>query len=482
MKVLVVTGTHEYNRVAFNTMMEGFHGMDCTIKEMEETPGSLFAQVEGFPYDAIVLYNFRQELNIEHQENFKELLRRGVGLTVIHHALAGFPGWVEYEDIIGATYVLQEQSRGEKHYPRPTWKHGVEMDIKVEDAEHPVCRGITDFRILDETYKSWVYHDGNHLLLSTDNELSNFQIAWTRSWSGARVFCIQLGHDEYTFEDKNYTELLRQGIQWTKGSSDKHKGLIDVWDAEQVHARGPILIAHRGGVTGPGIPECSGMAVKMASRYQYDMVELDVQESKDHHPVIFHDGNMKQACGIDKKISDFTLEEVTAIEFLGSDETVASLDSMLRLCRLLDLGVMFDIKQGERTELYFKRIRDLIDQYGLERSCMTLGDSGVQDQLKGKVLLTIPDKMLDEVKQGKEIDLHGYYWFGVPEKWPLELVEVVQENGGLVIPALNTFRYSEAAHRSEARYDAERLLKVGVDGFQIDCVYQDYFGRAKVLE
>ena len=119
---------------------------------------------------------------------------------------------------------------------------------------------------------------------------------------------------------------------------------------------------------------------------------------------------------------------------------------------------MFDIKQGERSELYFKRIRDLIDQYGLERSCMTLGDTQVQEQLKGKVLLMIPDKM------------------------PIELIEVVQENGGLVIPALNTFRYSEEKHRSEARYNAERLLKAGVDGFQIDCVYQDYFGRPKVVE
>jgi hypothetical protein len=88
--------------------------------------------------------------------------------------------------------------------------------------------------------------------------------------------------------------------------------------------------------------------------------------------------------------------------------------------------------------------------------------------------------MLDQMKQGESVDLHGYYWFGVPETWPLELVKPVQENGALVIPALNTFRYSEDQHRSEARKDAKRLLKVGVDGFQIDCIYQDYFGRPKV--
>jgi len=256
--------------------------------------------------------------------------------------------------------------------------------------------------------------------------------------------------------------------------------LIDVWDAANVRARGPILIAHRGGVVGPAIPECSRMAVKMAATYRYDMVELDVQESQDHHPIVFHDRIMKRACGIDKEIADFTLEEVTQIHFLNSEKTITSLDSMLGLCRSLHLGVMFDIKQGERSDLYFQRILGLIDKYDLDRACMTLGDTQVKDHLRGKVLLTITDEILDQVKQGESVDLHGYYWFGVPETWPLELVKPVQNKGALVIPALNTFRYSEENHRSEARKDAERLLKAGVDGFQIDCIYQDYFGRPKV--
>jgi len=263
---------------------------------------------------------------------------------------------------------------------------------------------------------------------------------------------------------------------------EAHKALIDLWDAEQLAERVPLLIAHRGGVSGSGVPECSELALRLAADVGYDMLELDVQESKDHHPVVFHDSNMKEACGIDHKISDFTLEELEAIKFRDSDETIKSLDTMLHLCSLLKLGVMFDIKQGELSEIYFERIRELIDQYGLERSCMTIGDSQVQEELKGKALLTIRDEMLEELKKGERPDLHGFFWFGVPKKWPLELVPVVQENGGLVIPALNVFRYSEENHRAEASYDAERLLEAGVDGFQIDCAYQDYFGLPEISE
>ena len=258
--------------------------------------------------------------------------------------------------------------------------------------------------------------------------------------------------------------------------------LINVWDPVKVRYRGPILIAHRGGVVEPNIPECSKMAVKMAAVYKYDMVELDIQESKDHHPIVFHDRNMMQASGIDKKISDLTLEELSKINFVNSEEYITSLEDMLRLCSSLNLGVMLDIKSDGKNELFFKGILALIEKYQLDKACMLLGNAKAREQLKGKALLTLPKEMLDRVKQGESVDLKGYYWFGVPETWPLELIKPIQEYGALVIPALNIFRYSKENHRTEAHHDAKRLLNAGADGFQIDCIYQDYFQRPKVYE
>jgi hypothetical protein len=223
------------------------------------------------------------------------------------------------------------------------------------------------------------------------------------------------------------------------------------------------------------------LAVKLAAAHRFDLVELDVMASKDHHPVVFHDEDMLDACGIDGQISDFTLEAVTQIRFLKSDQAVTALDTMLGLCRSLNLGVMFDIKSADRGDLFFNRVLDLIEKHKLDKACMSLGNSQVlRGYLKGKVLLTLPREMLEKVKQGESVDLHGFYWFGVPTNWSIDLVKPVQENGALDIPALNTFRYSKKHHRVEVRRDAERLLKAGADGFQIDCIYQDYFGRANV--
>jgi len=221
LKVLVITGQHGYDKPAFNAMFSKFEGMQCTIREMGADPGPLFDETAGFAYNVIALYNFNQKMTDKQKANFLKLFDQGVGVVAMHHSIAGFPDWVEYENLIGATYVLKEQTRDGKHYPRPTWKHDVKMNIKVEDKEHPITKGVTDYTAHDETYQGWIYHAGNHLLLSTDNPISNPQIAWTVPHPHARVFFIQLGHDKHSFENENFLRLIRQGIIWAAGAADR---------------------------------------------------------------------------------------------------------------------------------------------------------------------------------------------------------------------------------------------------------------------
>lgn len=217
--VLVITGVHKYNVEAFQAMFDSFSGIEYVIEETGEDPGALFSDPEGFQYDVIVMYNFRQRMEDSAKVNFMQLMDRGVGLVVLHHGLGGFYDWLQYEELIGATYLLEEQIRDGILLPRPTWQHGVEMEIEIADPGHPITRGVSDFTILDETYKGWGYHNGNHLLLSTSNENSNQQIAWTRAGANNRIFCMQLGHDEHAFEHPSYRKLLTNGIEWTAQNS-----------------------------------------------------------------------------------------------------------------------------------------------------------------------------------------------------------------------------------------------------------------------
>jgi type 1 glutamine amidotransferase len=215
LSVVVITGGHGYDKKVFPKTFEGHEDLEIKIVG---TTSKIFDDISDWKYDVMVLFNFKQKINDQQKKNFIALLKeKKVGLVVLHHAIAAYPGWIEYEKIIGATYVLKAQERDGVKYPRPVWKHDVDMKIHVEDREHPITKGMEDFEIHDESYKKWVYHDGNHLLLSTDCELNNKQICWVKKYGDAKVFYMMLGHGPQIFTDENYKKVVARGIRWTGG-------------------------------------------------------------------------------------------------------------------------------------------------------------------------------------------------------------------------------------------------------------------------
>lgn len=77
------------------------------------------------------------------------------------------------------------------------------------------------------------------------------------------------------------------------------------------------IIGHRGGA-GLG-PENTIEAIRAGLKAGVDGVEFDVRVSKDGHVVLCHDDNLQRTYGIDRKISDSTLEELLqATRQLGS--------------------------------------------------------------------------------------------------------------------------------------------------------------------
>ena len=254
---------------------------------------------------------------------------------------------------------------------------------------------------------------------------------------------------------------------------------IDLSDAKAVRTHRPFLVAHRGGVIAPNAPECSLAAIRLAAEHGYRMVELDVQEAKDGEPVAFHDWSLVRACGIDRTIRDFTASEVSTIAYRASDQNIAMLGEALALCASLNLWVMLDLKiqqEPPNTVLFFQRIGELVDEHGLSRMTVTISRHPiVREHLVGKVVFRVTQEEFDRVRGGESVPLNGKYWFGLPEWIPSEMVPKLQQNGAFVIAAINTARYPAHAHRVLALRDVERLLEAGVDGFQIDSVYEDFF-------
>jgi len=82
-----------------------------------------------------------------------------------------------------------------------------------------------------------------------------------------------------------------------------------------------VYLAHRGLFNNVDIPENSLAAFKLAVDNEYGM-ELDVQLTTDKKLVVFHDASLKRICGIDKKLTDCSYEELQQYSLLNTNHKI----------------------------------------------------------------------------------------------------------------------------------------------------------------
>lgn len=218
-RVLVVVGGHDFQTNQFYQM---FKDNEQISFEVVEHPNALprLKPDSVANIDVIVLYDLWQKISDEQKQDFLNYLKSGKGLLVLHHAIANYQDWQEYEKIIGARYYLKNTVVNGVEKLRSQYKHGVKFKVNIADKNHPVTRGIEDFEIIDETYRLFDVAEDNTVLLTTDEPTSNKNIGWAKTYNNARVVYIQLGHDSLAYKNPNYRKLVAQAIQWVAKKVD----------------------------------------------------------------------------------------------------------------------------------------------------------------------------------------------------------------------------------------------------------------------
>ena len=89
--------------------------------------------------------------------------------------------------------------------------------------------------------------------------------------------------------------------------------------------------AHRG-LHDARLPENSLGAFEAACRAGYG-IELDVRLSRDGVAMVFHDDTLKRMCGIDRRVDEFTAEELSRMPLAGTRYTVPTFEEVLALVR-----------------------------------------------------------------------------------------------------------------------------------------------------
>lgn len=244
--------------------------------------------------------------------------------------------------------------------------------------------------------------------------------------------------------------------------------------------KAPILVAHRGGVVTESAPECSAESIRLAARHGYGAVELDLRPSAEGVPYVFHDGKTDRACGVDGEFSQMNGGEIAALRFIRNGEKVLSLAEALRLCDDLGLSIMLDIKVPEDA-VFLANIAKTVAEMGFNdyTICMN-GDERTRAALKDIARVRVLDEERDALMAGEKVDLSRRFWFGLPSALPKETIAPMQAAGAWVIPAINIFRYERDSYIAGGEADIAALVEAGVDGFQIDSVYQHALGRERI--
>jgi type 1 glutamine amidotransferase len=215
-KVAVVTGGHDFDEKAFFSMFDSFDGIEYTHLSQKDH-SEIFENIDDFSYDVIVLYNMTQKISPKRQANFIRLLNKNTGLVALHHSIAAFDDWREYEKIIGARYFHKEAFRNGEAYKKSSYKHDVDIPVNIENKSHPITRGLKDFMIHDETYKDCFFQKDNNILLTTNEPTNDKSICWTRQYGRSRVCYIQLGHGSEAYNNENYRALVANAVKWSAG-------------------------------------------------------------------------------------------------------------------------------------------------------------------------------------------------------------------------------------------------------------------------
>jgi hypothetical protein len=218
-RVLVVTGGHNYDKPSFNEMLNNLEkNISCRVIEFPAAYEQ-FLPENRTQYDVLVFYHMWQKITPEQEKVFSECIQEGKPLVVLHHSICAFDEWPEYWKIVGGKYFHKPTTVDGIAYAACTYIHDLHFKVNIVKKKHAVTKGLRDFEIFDETYKGYYVAPDVVPLLTTTETSSTSVIGWAHNYGKARVVTLQSGHDTPTFQNANFRKLLKQAIEWSYAGS-----------------------------------------------------------------------------------------------------------------------------------------------------------------------------------------------------------------------------------------------------------------------
>lgn len=209
-KIMLVTGGHAFDTLQFFQMFDAMEGIEYDHLAQPEANKKLEKDLAK-DYDLLVFYDMWKTISKEEKLAYIKLTKQGMPLLFLHHSLASYQDWDEFEQIIGGKYF--EKKEGVPEELLSTYEHDVWVYCTVENYT-PVTSGFDNLRFFDEVYGNVRISDNVKPLLRTKHPKSSEFVAWENKYNESTVVYLQSGHDRRTYESEDYRKLVYQAIKY----------------------------------------------------------------------------------------------------------------------------------------------------------------------------------------------------------------------------------------------------------------------------
>ena len=169
-------------------------------------------------YDGLLIFANWDSIGKPQEKALLDYVASGHGLIPVHCASYCFRNSAEYVDkVVGGQFWRHRMDTIQTHFTQPN---------------NPIVAGLPSFKAFDETYLHSHLQTDNNVLAVRDIKADQEKdkpgqkeepYTWTRQYGKGRVFYTAYGHDERTWTQPGFHDLLERGILWAIGDEAKKR-------------------------------------------------------------------------------------------------------------------------------------------------------------------------------------------------------------------------------------------------------------------
>ncbi len=154
-------------------------------------------------YDGLIVYANHDSISPGQEKALLDYVASGKGFIPLHSASYCFRNSDEVVSLIGGQF----RSHG-----------GGSFIAEIVKPDHPAMAGVAEFETeWDETYVHTLLADDIEVLMERVEDGHREPYTWVKEYGQGRVFYTAYGHDERTFRNPGFLQLVKSGILWAVG-------------------------------------------------------------------------------------------------------------------------------------------------------------------------------------------------------------------------------------------------------------------------